>query len=151
MEHFWTRVNKTETCWLWTGAKSRGYGYFYSNKKNVQAYRVAYIDAKGEIPDGFHIDHLCRVPACVNPDHLEAVTPRENMIRGIPYRVYKPVTRKTVCNYGHSFDDENSYTYTLKNGKTHRLCKTCTLDRYKLDRKNKSAAKRAAKMANLGA
>lgn len=80
---FWAKVEKTDTHWLWTGAhQSRGYGSFAIAGKTYQAHRLAYETAYGPIPDGLTIDHLCRVPSCVNPEHLEAVSLAENNRRG---------------------------------------------------------------------
>ena len=80
---FWAKVEKTDTHWLWTGAhQPRGYGSFAIAGKTYQAHRLAYETAYGPIPDGLTIDHLCRVPSCVNPEHLEAVSLAENNRRG---------------------------------------------------------------------
>lgn len=77
-------TNRTETCWQWVGYVDRdGYGAITLEAVKRKAHRVAYKMAKGEIPDGFDIDHLCRNTACVNPDHLEAVPPEENQRRRI--------------------------------------------------------------------
>ena len=77
-------------CWLWTGALSdRGYGAFRiggRSGKTVRAHRWAFEDANGPIPEGLEPDHLCRVRACVRPDHQEAVTHRENLRRGAEAR-----------------------------------------------------------------
>lgn len=72
-------------CWVWLGAKQPGpwdYGVMYHGGRTCRAHRVYYERAKGPIPDGLELDHLCRVPACVNSDHLEPVTPAENTRRG---------------------------------------------------------------------
>ncbi len=82
-------VNKIEvaidSCWEWTGSLStNGYGFIWSGAENIRAHRFAYEYFKCEaIPEGLEIDHLCRNHKCVNPDHLEVVTRRENVMRGI--------------------------------------------------------------------
>jgi len=83
-DRFWSKVNKTNTCWLWEGTvENTGYGSFaVSHTKGVLAHRLAYELSVGEIPSGLTLDHLCRVRNCVNPDHLEPVTCAENIRRG---------------------------------------------------------------------
>ena len=76
---FWAKVEKTDYCWVWTAAKnSRGYGTIAVLSRTRYAHRVSYWFANGAIPDGFEIDHKCRNRACVNPDHLRAVTSKQN-------------------------------------------------------------------------
>ncbi|WP_249139118.1 DNA (cytosine-5-)-methyltransferase [Actibacterium sp. MT2.3-13A] len=84
-ERFWSKVEKTESCWDWTAAlNEKGYGIFWSNDqdRSVRAHRFAYEQIDGEIPDGLELDHLCRNRKCVNPAHLEPVTGKENTRRG---------------------------------------------------------------------
>lgn len=70
-------------CWIWAKAtQPDGYGIANRNGKSTLAHRVYYEATKGPIPDGLQIDHLCCIRACVNPDHLEAVTQDENRLRG---------------------------------------------------------------------
>ena len=77
---FLKHVNKTDTCWLWTGGKSGDrYGAFNIDGKPKGAHRVAYELWKGEIPDGMLVRHKCDVPTCVNPEHLETGTNQDNM------------------------------------------------------------------------
>ena len=81
---FWRFVEKTEACWLWRGATNgHGYGRFALDgcAKKVSAHRYAYELARGPIPPGRVLDHVCGVRLCVNPDHLEPVTQRENLRR----------------------------------------------------------------------
>lgn len=69
-ERFWDKVHKTSTCWNWTGAKHNGYGIARANGKSNLAHRLSYTWAKGEIPDGIQLDHMCHNRSCVRPDHL---------------------------------------------------------------------------------
>lgn len=70
-ERFWSKVRKTDTCWLWTGKPNgAGYGRFCYDYKIVRAHRYSYELAAGPIPEGMEIDHQCHVELCVNPDHL---------------------------------------------------------------------------------
>jgi hypothetical protein len=89
-------------CWLWLGCISRKTGYGKLTERtgvSIGAHRLGYEIAKGKIPEGLEIDHLCKVHACVNPDHLEAVTERENQLRG--NSVSGVNSRKTHCAKGH--------------------------------------------------
>lgn len=85
-QRFWAFVEKTETCWLWTGGTNEGYGVLWLNGKNVKAHRFAYELLVGPIPDGLVLDHVvargCQWRHCVNPAHLEPVTERVNILRG---------------------------------------------------------------------
>jgi hypothetical protein len=106
-------------CWQWSGAKNKGYGRFSANGTN-EAHRAAYLSIVGPIQPGLVLDHLCRVPACVNPDHLEPVTDRVNVLRGIGPSARRAVA--TQCENGHAFNAEN--TIPKKNG-AHRQCREC--------------------------
>lgn len=85
IDRFLSHVNKTDTCWLWTGALAEnGYGVFQLNKEKgtQKAHRVSYSEFVSPLQDDQYLDHLCRVRNCVNPNHLEVVTKRQNAVRG---------------------------------------------------------------------
>ncbi len=120
-ERFWTRVDFTDSCWLWTGASnSDGYGRFAANRRSIYVHRYAYEFCVGPIPGGFTIDHLCRVHLCVRPDHLEAVANRINVLRG--EGITARAARQTHCKRGHEFTPENTYVRTMPHARQCRAC-----------------------------
>ena len=123
---FWAKVDRRgpAECWPWlSGHQNFGYGCFRLGLSSVPAHRVAYEIINGKIPVGLEIDHLCRNTNCVNPSHLEAVTHRENILRG-----NSPMARAakvTCCPKGHPYDDDNTIIKKLKNGRYGRECRIC--------------------------
>jgi hypothetical protein len=80
VERFWAKVNKTETCWLWTGCDNgKGYGQTFPGGRTTYAHRYSYVLHNGQIPAGMVIDHKCFNRRCVNPEHLRAVTTKQNL------------------------------------------------------------------------
>lgn len=108
-------VRDPSGCWIWRGRKSKPNGYPQFGKR--WAHRFAYELLVEPIPQGLTIDHLCRVPACVNPTHMEPVTQAENSRRA------SAANLRPACPKGHEFTPEN--IYTRRNGG--RVCRTCTL------------------------
>lgn len=96
-------VEDSNGCWLWQGWTRRGYGATSDSGRKVSAHRASYEFFVGPIPEGLHLDHLCRVTQCVNPAHLEPVTPAENVRRSPFY-----TGARTACPYGHPYDAENT-------------------------------------------
>jgi HNH endonuclease len=121
-ERFWTKVEKTETCWLWLASTDRdGYGRF----GRTLAHRMAYELTVGPIPRELQIDHVCRVKRCVRPSHLEPVTSQENRRRF--------TVLITHCPRGHPYDEENTYRH-----RGYRFCRACNraaVRRYKASRR----------------
>lgn len=118
IDRFVAKVEFTDDCWLWTAATNNtGYGIFRGEDRNHVAHRFAY-ETFVEPADGLDIDHLCRIRNCVNPDHLEPVTRRENLLRGETLTAAN--TGKTHCPKGHPLVEPN-----LCGGMNGRKCKTC--------------------------
>lgn len=122
LKRFWVKVEQTDNCWNWVSSKNlKGYGQFWYNDKPVYAHRFSYELFKGDIPKGMTLDHLCRNHSCVNPEHLEAVTSKENILRGVGTAAIH--ARKTHCPRGHELKEPNLLKSQLKRGQ--RNCRIC--------------------------
>lgn len=157
VERFWRRVNKNGPvpdarpdlgpCWLWTGGlTAHSYGSFACEPRRPNghlsskgAHRYAYEILVGPVPEGLVLDHLCRVKACVCPEHLEPVTNAENLRRGAP-NVSALNREKTHCDYGHPFSGEN-LRIRPKTGE--RQCRAC-MRRRREEEAHKATAQRSA-------
>lgn len=123
-ERFLAKVVKVGECWIWQGKHTpAGYGMFRRDGKSQYCHRWSYEHFTGNsIPDGYQVDHLCRTPSCVNPDHLEPVTPEENLRRSNGVSMINRA--KTHCPRGHEYSAENTYFYQHR-GAGHRQCRKC--------------------------
>ena len=152
-ERFWGYVEKTPTCWRWTGwLNPDGYGSIQESPTNgvrgkaIRVHRFAYELLVGPIPDGLDLDHTCHTEdltclggstcphrQCVNPDHLEPVTGKENNLRGRTFGAAN--LAKEACTAGHPFDEAN--TYTTPDGR--RQCRLCNRERTRRYRERQAA------------
>ena len=115
-----TRTAYDGGCLLWTGhIQPTGYGQFHLDGRREYAHRASYRLFVGPIADGLEIDHLCRRRACVRPEHLEPVTPRENVIRAAK------ANWATGCVAGHAYTDAT--LYVRPDGR--RACRVCQSER----------------------
>ena len=129
LARFWRKVDikSKDECWQWHGTITSGYGVFaITSKHSVRAHRVAYELLVGPIPDSMVSDHLCRNRSCCNPNHIDIVSNKENVLRGIGPTAING--QKVTCKHGHPFSEENTRTFPQGNGLM-RICKTCALER----------------------
>lgn len=126
-------------CWEWTGYRMpSGHGMLTLYNKGYLAHRVAWEHLVGPIPEGMQLDHLCRNPRCVNPDHLEPVTQQENIRRGAAgIKSGWQQKSKTHCPQGHKYAGENLFI-RKRNGS--RECRACMRARDRARRLRMKAA-----------
>ena len=151
IERLMEKVQKVDSgCWEWTHyLEKSGYAKLWVDRRAVMAHRFSYEYHVGPIPDGLQIDHLCRNRACVNPEHLEPVTPSENVRRGTNAEAAAARgARTTHCPKGHLYDDEN--TYVTSAGRACWACKRASR-REHYERNREQYIQRAAewRQANL--
>ena len=138
-EKFYKKIKKIDKCWIWQGYKNKkGYGKFYAGKQ-LYSHRYSYLIHKGIINHLMQIDHLCKNTSCCNPDHLEEVTQRINLLRGDTNTSKN--AKKTHCPKGHEYFGNNLF---YDNGS--RQCKKCHSIKNKAYReKNKEKIKKQKK------
>jgi len=130
---FWAKVRIEDGCWIWMAALTpNGYPIFNHDGKTRSAYVFAFDRLVGEDRDGMDLDHTCRRRACVNPDCLDVVTHRVNLLRG--ETIVATNARKTHCVHGHSLAE----AYVDKHGVRH--CRACTARRTREHRARKADA-----------
>lgn len=143
LTRFWDKIDKKigdvhpelgTRCWLWTASTDgKDYGQIRVAGKLQKTHRIAYAQEHGHIPNGYVVDHLCRVHRCCRPSHLEAVTGAENTRRGIAR-----CSKITHCPRGHEYNDTNTYRY-----KNERHCKPCQRTRQNVRRQALSVSRSA--------
>lgn len=128
LDRFFSKVNVDGPCWEWIGQLgAQGYGVFSFQRKDTAAHRWIYQRLVGPVPAQLELDHLCRNRSCVNPDHLEPVTHKENVLRGSGVAAMH--ARKTHCIRNHELSGSN-LRVRLKAGKyVERVCRQCFNDR----------------------
>ena len=128
LDRFMRKVHKTDSCWLWAGGLANGgYGLCCVNYRNYNAHKASYLLHFGmdSVPDGHDVHHLCGVPLCVNPDHLEVMEHVAHMQHS-----QEEKKSKTHCPHGHAYEGAN--LYVAPNGT--RKCKTCRKARFQAGR-----------------
>lgn len=124
------RIEITDGCWRWTGRlNDGGYGLGWYEGRDWRMHRLTYLLVYGPIPEGLHLDHLCRVRSCVRPDHLEPVTPRTNVLRGW-------TVQHATCPQGHARTPDN--TYVRSDGT--RYCAPCQRASVRNRKRNRRAS-----------
>lgn len=120
----WTKATP-DGCWTWQGTlTNKGYGFARRDGRRHPVHRLVYELVNGPIADGLVIDHLCRNRACIKPEHLRAVTLRENTMAAHSLSITAINARKTHCVHGHPLSGDN-----LIGTPNRRRCKTCLRDR----------------------
>ena len=123
MQSLLERTDRIGECDIWNGASktNSGYGVAVYKGKQTTVHRVMYMLTQGVIPEGYEVDHICNNRACINPNHLQAVTHVENMRLALD--------RRTKCRNGHEWNEINTYTTQVKRKqggyRMQRYCRIC--------------------------
>lgn len=142
LQRLWSKVEITETCWLWkAGLTGDGYGSIRVGDKVKGTHLFLFEQLMGAIPEGLELDHLCRVRNCVRPDHLEAVTHGENMKRSANGQHFIPPVQ---CPHGHEYTPENTRIYKRPGGGINRKCVECARRSGRETKRKKRERDRAA-------
>lgn len=118
LKRFMSKVHKTDSCWFWMAGKNgNGYGYFWFENASVPAHRWIYCFFNGRLGYDIELHHKCQTPTCVNPDHLQPLTPSEHIKKhGMTFWQ----SNKTTCPNGHPYSGNNLYVCRKK-----RYCRIC--------------------------
>lgn len=144
------KIDEESGCWIYLGyADPAGYARVGYQGKSKRVHQVSFWHFKGEVPEGYEIDHLCRNKRCFNPEHLEAVTKRTNMLRGIVWEVSGKYNQaKTHCVRGHPYAGDNlveRIQMGVLGPRVSRHCRKC------INMYARNARKRAKRRAGIGA
>jgi len=120
-------------CWIGANSNDLHYSTVRVGGKTYKTHRLMYEQFVGDIPEGLFIDHLCKNRRCINPEHMEPVTNRENVLRG-------KIGARTCCPKGHPYSEENT---GFRGAARHRYCKTCTREQ------NRSKKKRLKEKSSI--
>jgi hypothetical protein len=152
VERFWRRVNRTDGCWLWTGArKTSGYGEINIGGAIWDTHRLAWTITQGPIPDGLCVLHTCDVRPCVNPDHLWLGTIADNnrdmFAKGRNRSLGRaPHPRSTHCRNDHELTPDNVYLRTRDRAghpvSVSRECRRCNRNPERRERRARLVAAR---------
>lgn len=151
--HFWTKVSPEPNsgCWLWAGtAMKNGYGQFRTGPRMSLAHRVAFRSLVGEVREGLDLDHLCRTRCCVNPAHLEPVSRKENLARGLSGRRRQSVLLdRAHCKEGHPMPPRAVRENGTLAPWVCRLCSRAAQNAYNAAHRKEARAYYAANCASL--
>jgi hypothetical protein len=134
---FWNKIelHPNGDCWQWKAGKTLGYGRFWLDGRTRNVHTLIYEAFYGPVPEGFQVDHLCRVTDCLKPGHLEAVTPRTNVLRSLNLAAQNAA--KTHCPKGHLLAGDNLRKSDL-DLYGHRNCRICRNENQRQRRLRKS-------------